>query len=147
MWHIKKWRYAMDPKHGFGILAVDDDSADTCPCFFEDGTYETVRKEDVDRESAVNDLQEDYRRREHRFNSQVIRVAGSIAAGGSCRSPPAEKAACGQFFLMEQKMEQKSSQSLSRETGIPSAHPAAAESPAAPISWLPAHLWTAGSGN
>ena len=88
MWYVKKWRYALDPKHGFGILKDDDDSSGKYPCFFEDGTYETVRREDADRDAAVNELLGDLDYREHRFNGQTIRRADSIAAEGSCEIFP-----------------------------------------------------------
>lgn len=80
MWYVKKWRYALDSKHGFGILMTGDESADKSPCFFEDNTLETVEKDDVERESAVSNLLEDYNYREYRFNSRVKHLADSMAA-------------------------------------------------------------------
>lgn len=91
MWYAKKWCYALDSKHGLGILMTGDESADRSPCFFEDYTLETVEKDDVERESAVSDLLEDYNYREYRFNSRVKHLADSMAAEGTCSFVPGKE--------------------------------------------------------
>ena len=55
MWHIVKWEYALDLKHGLGLLYHIKANEETCKCFFEDGTLSIVSK-GISRRYAINKL-------------------------------------------------------------------------------------------
>ena len=84
MWYTRLWHYAMDPKHGFGILSDSGADKDTVPCFFEDGTYENVRLMDVYMDKAVTALLEEGGRRGRYYSARDNRLADSMAAESTC---------------------------------------------------------------
>lgn len=55
MWQSFNWEYALDLKHGLGILYHIRYNEDSCSCFFEDGTLSTVSK-GISRKSAIDRL-------------------------------------------------------------------------------------------
>ena len=60
MWYKRNYHYALDSKHGLGILMDYRTDSPKSPCFFEDGTMETVAKDEVDRNRTINELMERY---------------------------------------------------------------------------------------
>ena len=84
MWYTRLWHYAMDPKHGFGILSDSGADKDTVPCFFEDGTYENVRLMDVYMDKAATALLEEGGRRGRYYSARDNRLADSMAAESTC---------------------------------------------------------------
>ena len=88
MWYTKRWRYALDPKHGLGILTDYNANTEICPCFFEDGSWETVKTEDVLRDLAVNVLLRDGDRSNRFISEKALRLADTYAAQSICRITP-----------------------------------------------------------
>ena len=88
MWYEKNWHYALDKKKGFGILTGYASSSDTASCFFEDGSQETVKKKDVDRDSAISNLREYYTRDGYYYSTQTRSKADAIIRNGSCTFTP-----------------------------------------------------------
>ena len=98
MRYISNWCYALNLQHGFGIIVGDADSSGMCHCFFEDGTYESVQKGDVDRDAAIQYLYEDYKYRSYRFPSKIIKLADSIIPQSSCMFIPRKEGSIGAVF-------------------------------------------------
>lgn len=88
MWYEKNWHCALDKKKGFGILTGYASSSDTASCFFEDGSQETVKKKDVDRDSAISNLREYYTRDGYYYSTQTRSKADAIIRNGSCTFTP-----------------------------------------------------------
>ena len=84
MLHTKIWSYALDSKHGFGILSNFSANTDSAPCFFEDGTLENVRPSDVYMDNSVNNLLAEGSGRGHYYNAKETRLADTIAAKAVC---------------------------------------------------------------
>lgn len=90
MWYKRNYHYALDSKHGLGILMDYRTDSPKSPCFFEDGTMETVAKDEVDRNRTINELMERYSGRS-RYGEKTIRMADEIVSGGSCQFIPGEE--------------------------------------------------------
>ena len=82
--------YVMDAKHGFGIMTEVSSDSPQAPCFFEDGTMETVTKQTVDRDRAVNELLSYSESRQY-YREEMLKKADEIIARGSGRFLPGDQ--------------------------------------------------------
>ena len=89
MWYERKFHYGLDKAHGLGILTDFSSSSDTCSCFFEDGSQETVKQKDVDRDSAISDLRSYYTQAGY-YGRQQLSSADAVMKSSTCTFAPGE---------------------------------------------------------